>query len=1044
MANITINHEKYTVLTNNPKLCNKDIQLAIAPGKTITVKTASRTSSNRILGIYINAFNSHTPTLNKIKKIINNFTYTMRFKKITHDHLIYIINRVLLPKLEYINQFTIFTRSQCESLLAPIKKLFKHHLKLPVSTHNNIIHTKLFPSINSFFYNQFYSHVSIVNVIFNTPLFSTIGLQKILTTQYDFWVPNFPTPKDFSNSISSNYQSLLTRQLRIFNEFYINFLPHCNTSIMGGSNPIVTYFKSHQQLPNLSSTDLQSLRKKRIIFMDQLTSIDGLHLSTWKDVKRQNPKSNFKGPTPRWFRDLENSNIILEENCRRLYEKLDVAPPARYDFTSPSIRKESVYRPKNEWTISWDPAHQVEFYGKTIEQQNDIYGVSLTYRTHYIPALDADTRSNLTPKKLTPILRPCHGNCGHSVPFSGDLRPKCILVSLTSNLITFKTHSKHYKTKLNFLKPDNNLVFPITPLHTLRLLALTITKHRLIVPNVLPTHVPILSILDSYLDANSEFFYNSPNLNLNISSSLFINNILIGHRDSIIHLLEIAKQFSSQFKFTFYTDGSFHRIDESSSTPTQMGFAWIEVSNSSPISGPPPPSYKGALSFNPSSTKAEIYALLTAVIAVPDNSELDVYTDSLNVIHTFHKITNKLTSIRQTLKCNNHIAWRLIDTLILKKKLVVRLHKVKAHSKDFWNDMADNLANIARNLPPIEINPTKLPGSLMTPIWASIAPVDRDIRKFCHNITDIYTFDKFLGNSSLSPIFDRFPITSIHWPLTQAWLHHNTTTDVFSSIKSSYDAFKIKSFNHILPCGDVLTKHYPDLYQDKDIPCPFCANHQDTNEHLGICANLFPIINKTIINHKKILYDLLESNTSSSPLLITQALDRFDLLCPISGNNSYNHPLYLIIHQLIPQDFYNLVRSFTFNDKLTRKIIWEFLLSFHGQIYQEIWPKHCSLLKIWERRNGITSKHKRQSSSPRRTDSSTSDGNFNRAPHPWSLAAPPSRPSNLPLSPMWLVLCTCNFLHSGGWLSSVRHPSSFELDIENFSLLCKMTPSGFS
>ncbi|GBC52872.2 uncharacterized protein OCT59_028569 [Rhizophagus irregularis] len=314
MANITINHDKYNILTNNPKWCNKDIQLQVTPFKSITIKTAPRASSNRILGIYINAFNSHTPTLKKIKKIVNHFVYTMRFKKITHDHLIYIINKVLLLKLEYINQFTIFTRSQCDSLLAPVKKLFKQHLKLPISTHNNIIHNKLFPSINSFFYNQFYSHISIVNVIFNTPMFSTIGLQKILSTQYEFWIPNFPTSKDLSNTIFSNYQSLLTRQLRLFNNFYITFLPHCNTSVSGGGNSIVSYFNSHESLHSLSSSDLQSLWKKRIMFMDQLVSIDGSYLSTWKEVKKQNPKANFKGPTPKWFQQLEKSNIIAAES----------------------------------------------------------------------------------------------------------------------------------------------------------------------------------------------------------------------------------------------------------------------------------------------------------------------------------------------------------------------------------------------------------------------------------------------------------------------------------------------------------------------------------------------------------------------------------------------------------------------------------------------------------------------------------------------------------------------------------------------------------
>ncbi|GET54303.1 hypothetical protein RhiirA1_456722 [Rhizophagus irregularis] len=159
----------------------------------------------------------------------------------TPDHLIYIINRVLLPKLEYINQFTILTQQQCDSLLAPVKKLFKHHLKLPIITHNNIIHNKLFPSINSFFFNQFYSRCSITNVIFNTPLFTQLGLQKIINTQYEYWLPHFPSPKDLLTPHLHRNQSLITRQLCLYNNFHINFIPHCNTFIQGGTTLVIPY-----------------------------------------------------------------------------------------------------------------------------------------------------------------------------------------------------------------------------------------------------------------------------------------------------------------------------------------------------------------------------------------------------------------------------------------------------------------------------------------------------------------------------------------------------------------------------------------------------------------------------------------------------------------------------------------------------------------------------------------------------------------------------------------------------------------------------------
>ncbi|EXX64690.1 ribonuclease H-like domain-containing protein [Rhizophagus irregularis DAOM 181602=DAOM 197198] len=374
-----------------------------------------------------------------------------------------------------------------------------------------------------------------------------------------------------------------------------------------------------------------------------------------------------------------------------------------------------------------------------------------------------------------------------------------------------------------------------------------------------------------------------------------------------------------------------------------MGFAWIEVSNYSDTTSIPPVAFMDALSFNPSSTKAEVYALLTTIISVPNGSKVDIYTDSLNVIDTFHKVTNKLTSIRQLLKCNNNISWRLIDTLINKKQLLVSLHKVKAHSDDRLNDMADNFSNMARSLPPIEINPTQLPGSLMTPLWASIAPLDRNIRKFCHSVTDCHTFDNFLGNSSLIPIFDRFPITFIHWPLTQSWLHYNSTSDICSTTKSAYDAFKIKSLNHILPCGDILLKHYSDLYPATGIP--FCLDQPDSNDHLGFCANLFPFINTTLDHHKSILFKLIDSNVSSNSSILP-SINSYELFSPIDNNNYFNHQIYLILHQLIPQNLYNLIRSFTFNDKLTRTIIWDFLLSLHEHLYKQIWPRQCTHLRI--------------------------------------------------------------------------------------------------
>ncbi|PKC12411.1 hypothetical protein RhiirA5_411879 [Rhizophagus irregularis] len=164
-------------------------------------------------------------------------------------------------------------------------------------------------------------------------------------------------------------------------------------------------------------------------------------------------------------------------------------------------------------------------------------------------------------------------------------------------------------------------------------------------------------------------------------------------------------------------------------TNTQMGFAWAEISDCY-TDNVPLIIFQGATAFNLSSTKAEIYAVVTALILCPNDSEITFYTDSQNVIDTYQKISNKLTSIQKVLK-NSNIAWRLIDHIIIDKNLSVTFFKVKAHSGNQFNDLSDELANSARTLPPIEINSTRL---LMTPLWDCFGPIDRDIRNFSRNL----------------------------------------------------------------------------------------------------------------------------------------------------------------------------------------------------------------------------------------------------------------------------------------------------------------------
>ncbi|CAB4426572.1 unnamed protein product [Rhizophagus irregularis] len=168
-----------------------------------------------------------------------------------------------------------------------------------------------------------------------------------------------------------------------------------------------------------------------------------------------------------------------------------------------------------------------------------------------------------------------------------------------------------------------------------------------------------------------------------------IKRYLIGHEQTFNSLIIIASNIATQKTLTFYTDGSLRPAALPSSpnnnTTTNMGFGWIIKSeNNIPLT------FHGNTILLPSFTKAECFAILTA---------------------------------------------------LLKKHLTINFSKIKAHSGDQYNDLADAEAKKGLDVPPITINPKFVPDATMIPMWDSLGPIDRDIRKFAKNITDAKTFD---------------------------------------------------------------------------------------------------------------------------------------------------------------------------------------------------------------------------------------------------------------------------------------------------------------
>ena len=117
-------------------------------------------------------------------------------------------------------------------------------------------------------------------------------------------------------------------------------------------------------------------------------------------------------------------------------------------------------------------------------------------------------------------------------------------------------------------------------------------------------------------------------------------------------------------------------------------------------------------------SKAESLAILTALVTAPSNCHVNIFTDSQNLITTYHKVS-LLTKYRRKLKIKNISIWQAIINTVKELSLNIYFQKVKGHSNNEKNDKADELAKKGAKSSPylVDVNRRFLPESLCYVTW---------------------------------------------------------------------------------------------------------------------------------------------------------------------------------------------------------------------------------------------------------------------------------------------------------------------------------------
>ncbi|PKK40457.1 hypothetical protein RhiirC2_805425 [Rhizophagus irregularis] len=96
----------------------------------------------------------------KIKNEIDHLVNLMCKKKITDKHILYIFNRIIIPRVEYWSQVIALSKTQTEALIIPFRRMFKNKLKFARSAPNSILDNPYMYGYRNFYDNQLQAKIT--------------------------------------------------------------------------------------------------------------------------------------------------------------------------------------------------------------------------------------------------------------------------------------------------------------------------------------------------------------------------------------------------------------------------------------------------------------------------------------------------------------------------------------------------------------------------------------------------------------------------------------------------------------------------------------------------------------------------------------------------------------------------------------------------------------------------------------------------------------------------------------------------------------------
>ena len=407
-------------------------------------------------------------------------------------------------------------------------------------------------------------------------------------------------------------------------------------------------------------------------------------------------------------------------------------------------------------------------------------------------------------------------------------------------------------------------------------------------------------------------------------------------------LIRKKKSADRDFCLKFYTDGSLKStVDQSNNIKeTKMGAGWINADMQSQR-------FRCQLMNWPSSTRAELTAIWTALLTAPKNVSVRIYTDSQAAIDNIDMATNSKRKADRLIVNNNTLTWKIKD-IVAAKELDVVYVKVKGHSGNVLNDKADEQTKMSLRGNLIEIDSKQVLDSYISPFWNGLS-VERPLRNFIKQRNEQYVQYEWSLNRTNRELLraEKPKDCSVAWNLARSLKDNNCR-----SMKTHYEwIFQIKTLNDLLPTRSMMNE-----FSDGRYPltlCPLCGEDTETIEHLTKCKELTEswenVFKKSVT---KVINKLNKDAEQEEKFSSKNFINKFSPFTKYINAHTEKINTKTEIHEWLkgvfkPHQLEAMKRFFPTNNcgfnaisHISKKILRYFK--------REIWPKRCKVNKMKE------------------------------------------------------------------------------------------------